>query len=144
CTNKVLVMDRLEGIPVADLNRFPPEVNLVDIARQGARVWLEMIFRHGFYHADPHPGNLVIMTGGVIGLLDVGMVGQLTPMMREDMEDVLLAIGSNNPDQLVATLTRLCGNATIPDPAAFAADVTDFLGYYNGVPINHIDISRAL
>jgi ubiquinone biosynthesis protein len=144
CTNKILTMDRLDGIPVAEVSRVPPGTDLVELARQGARVWLEMIFRDGFYHADPHPGNLLIMPDGKIGLLDVGMIGQMTPALREDMEDLLLAIANNSTEQLVATLTRLCGASTIADPDALAADVADLLGYYYGVPLNNLDISRAL
>jgi len=144
CTNKVLVMDRLDGISVAEVSQLPPGLNLVELSRQGARIWLEMIFRDGFYHADPHPGNLLILADGKIGLLDVGMVGQLTPTVREDMEDLLLAIADNNAEQLMTTLIRLCGSSAIADPDALAADVADFLGYYYGVPLNCIDISRAL
>lgn len=144
CTNKVLVMDRLDGISVAEVSLIPPGLNLVELARQGARVWLEMIFRDGFYHADPHPGNLLILPNGKIGLLDVGMVGQLTPTVREDMEDLLLSIANNDADQLMTTLIRLCGASAITDPEGLATDVADFLGYYYGVPLNNIDISRAL
>jgi ubiquinone biosynthesis protein len=143
-TSKVLVMDRLEGIPVAEVSRVPSGMDLVELSRQGARIWLEMIFRDGFYHADPHPGNLLILADGKIGLLDVGMTGQLTPSMREDLEDLLLSIANNSAEQLVGTLTRLCGSSAIADPEGLASDVADFLGYYYGVPLNCIDISRAL
>ena len=50
-------------------------------------MYLEMIFHHGFYHADPHPGNLVVLADGAIGLLDFGMVGRLDEALREDIEE---------------------------------------------------------
>jgi ubiquinone biosynthesis protein len=143
-TGKVLVMDLLEGRTVAEIEKAGVGGEGEQIAKHGARVFLEMIFRDGFYHADPHPGNLLILPDGVIGILDVGMVGQLTPNLREDMEDLLLAIGTNNPDQLVATLMRLCGPTGVREPSGFAADVADFVGYYQGQSLNRIDISNAL
>jgi ubiquinone biosynthesis protein len=143
-TSRVLVMDRLEGPSIAEKAREGNDPDAPDFARRGARVFLEMIFRDGFYHADPHPANILILESGIIGLIDVGMVGQLTPSLKEDLEDLLMALGTSNPDQMVAVLTRLCQPATIPDPGAFAADVTDFLGYYQGVPLDRIDISAAL
>lgn len=143
-TPRVLTMDRLDGPSIAEMARDGGDPGAPEFARRGARVFMEMIFRDGFYHADPHPGNILILSGGIIGLLDVGMVGQLTPAMKEDLEDLLMAIGTSNPDQMVAVLTRLCQPSTIPDPAAFAADVTDFLGFYQGVPLDRIDISGAL
>ena len=144
CTGKVLVMDLLEGRTVAEVKTAGAGSEGEQIARHGARVFLEMIFRDGFYHADPHPGNLLILPDGAIGILDVGMVAQLTPSLREDMEDLLLAIGTNNPEQLVATLMRLCGPTGVREPAGFAADVADFVGYYQGQSLNKIDISSAL
>jgi ubiquinone biosynthesis protein len=144
CTARVLTMDRLVGVSFAELARMPPSDESNELARRGARLFLEMIFRDGFYHADPHPGNLLLLPDGVLGVLDVGMVGQLTPTLRHDLTDLLFAIGSGDSDEMVTILTRLSQPATIHDPADFAADVSDFLSYYQGVPLNRIDISAAL
>ncbi len=143
-TNKVLVMDRLEGRTFAEVDKTGAGAEGEQIAQHGARIFLEMIFHHGFYHADPHPGNLLILRDGVIGILDVGMVYQLTPSQREDMEDLLIAISHINPDQLSATLIRLCRAESIKEPTGFGADVADFVGYYQGLPLSRLDISGAL
>ena len=143
-TSKVLVMERLEGRTVAEIGGGGAGGEGEQIAKLGARVFLEMIFRDGFYHADPHPGNLLILPSGAIGILDVGMVSQLTPALREDMEDLLMAIGANNPEQLVAVMLRLCGSTGIREPAGFGADVADFIGYYQGQRLDRIDISKLL
>jgi ubiquinone biosynthesis protein len=143
-SGRVLTMDRLDGVTFGKIEKAPDPAQGQEIARLGARVFLEMIFRDSFYHADPHPGNLLLLPDGTIGILDVGMVGQLTPGGREDMEDLFLAIGSNNPDQLSSTLMRLCGQRGIRDPIAFSADVADFLGYYRSQAMNRLDISAAL
>ena len=143
-TNKVLVMDRLEGRTFAEIDKAGAAAEGEEIARKGARVFLEMIFGDGFYHADPHPGNLLVLSNGVIGILDVGMVYQLTPTLREDMEDLLIAISNINPEQLSSTLIRLCSPEGVREPAGFGADVADFVGYYQGQPLNRLDISGAL
>jgi ubiquinone biosynthesis protein len=141
-TAKVLVMDLLEGLTVAETGKSA--VGGEEIARHGARVFLKMIFHDGFYHADPHPGNLLILSSDIIGILDMGMVGQLTPLLREDMEDLLIAIAATDPEQLSAVLLRLCGTAGLNEPVGFGADVADFVGYYKGQPLNKLDISAAL
>ena len=61
------------------------------VTRNGAEIYLEMIFHLGLYHADPHPGNLLVMPDGAIGLLDFGMVARIEQSLREDFEDMLLA-----------------------------------------------------
>ena len=93
CTPRVLTMDRIEGMTVAEPQKLlAAGVNFAEVARRGAELYLEMIFTHGFYHADPHPGNIVVMRDDVIGLLDFGMVGRIEERLREDIEDMLLGI----------------------------------------------------
>jgi ubiquinone biosynthesis protein len=137
-------MERLDGITFGDVRLVDYPLEREELASRGARLFLEMLFRDGFFHADPHPGNLLVMTGNTIGILDVGMVGQLTPTLREDLEDLLLSIGTNDAERLTMTLMRLCGQSGMREPPGFASDVADFLGYYNGLPLNKINISGAL
>ena len=84
-------MERLEGIKVTDEAAMSEaNVDRVQLAKDGANVFLEMIFRDGFFHADPHPGNLIILDraavegGHQIGLLDCGMVGRIDQFTRGD------------------------------------------------------------
>src|SRR5438105_7315172 len=77
-TSRVLTMERLDGLPLTQVKDFAAvgsDPN--ELARRGARAFLDMIFRDGFYHADPHPGNVLVLPGGRIGLLDAGMVGRV-------------------------------------------------------------------
>ena len=74
-TVRLLTMERLEGIKVNDLEALRATgLDLSSLARRGAEMYMEMILGHGFYHADPHPGNLLILPGNVIGLIDFGSV----------------------------------------------------------------------
>mgnify|MGYP001824968946 CR=1 FL=1 len=85
-----MTMELLEGVSVSDTSALRDSgVDLNEFARRGANMFLEMIFRDGFYHADPHPGNLLIQPGNVIGLLDFGMVGRIEESLREDIEEMM-------------------------------------------------------
>lgn len=87
---RVLTMEWMEGLPVTDLEALrDAEVDLTLIAKRGASVFLEMIFRDRFYHADPHPGNLLVLPDDVIGLLDCGMVGYLDQSTRQSFEGLV-------------------------------------------------------
>lgn len=89
-SKRVLTMERLEGFSIADTARIEAEgLDTAELAQRGVHVFLEMIFRDHFYHADPHPGNILIMPGNVIGLLDCGMVGYLDQSIREGIEGLI-------------------------------------------------------
>ncbi|HAV63636.1 MAG TPA: ABC transporter, partial [Verrucomicrobiales bacterium] len=87
----VLTMERFDGVLGSDPERLQATgVDLGEFALRGANMYLEMIFRDSFYHADPHPGNLMLLPGGVIGVLDCGMVGRLDDVVRDEIESLLL------------------------------------------------------
>ena len=92
---------------------------------------MQMIFTHGFFHADPHPGNIVLLPGNVIGLLDFGMVGRIDERLREDIEDMLLAIVQHDVPMLVRIIKRLGQTPPQLDEAGLANDVADFVGHYS-------------
>jgi ubiquinone biosynthesis protein len=144
-TSRVLTMEYLEGVKLSDATQLEQlGLDLNEIARRGAAVFLEMIFRDGFYHADPHPGNLLFLPGGVIGMLDCGMVGRLDENLREEIEDLLLAIVSRDALRLTALITRIGSVPSELDQAGLSSDLTDFLAYYGHQPLDRFDLSGAL
>jgi ubiquinone biosynthesis protein len=145
CTGRVLTMEYLDGTKLSDAEKLLEQgIDHEAIACKGAAVFLEMIFRDGFYHADPHPGNILILRDGAIGLLDCGMVGRIDAQMQEDIEEMLVAVGHLD----AATLTRIAVRVgSIPpdlDRAALAADLTDFLSYYSSQPLDKFQLGAAL
>ncbi|MFO0870990.1 MAG: AarF/UbiB family protein [Pirellulales bacterium] len=107
-TSRVLTMEWLDGIKVASTDRLRAAgIDLEEIARRGAEVYIDMIFTHGFYHADPHPGNILLLPGNVIGLLDFGMVGRIDERLREDIEAMLLAIVNRDVRMLTSIIKRV-------------------------------------
>ncbi len=107
-TRRVLTMERLEGILGTDSAALTASgADLNEFARRGANMYLQMIFRDAFYHADPHPGNLMLLPGGVVGVLDCGMVGRLDEELGEGIEEMLIAVVNHNSVDLGDILLRL-------------------------------------
>lgn len=144
-TVRVLTMELLEGTKLADTERLIADrVDLEEVARRGAELYMEMIFTHGFYHADPHPGNILVLKGMVIGLLDFGMVGRIDESLREDIEDMLLALGNRDPLLLTSVIMRVGSVPPNLDNAALSSDINDFVSHYAGQRMSDFNLSGAL
>jgi ubiquinone biosynthesis protein len=145
CTDRVLVMEWIEGIPLSSPTAIAESgLDLCAIARRGVDLYLEMIFRYGFYHADPHPGNLVLLEDGGIGLLDYGMVGRIDEALREDIEDLLLAMVDQDSQQLSAVVMRVGSTPPTLDEAALGLDLADFVAHFGNQPAEQFELGPAL
>ncbi|HEY2827855.1 MAG TPA: AarF/ABC1/UbiB kinase family protein [Pirellulales bacterium] len=144
-TSRVLTMEYLEGVKLSHTEKLEElGFDLKEIAYRGADLYLTMIFAHGFYHADPHPGNIVVMPGNVIGLLDFGMVGRIDTALREEVEDLVLAIAEGDPARVTQVITHLGEVPRDLDQAALGNDVADFVAHYGNLSIEEINLSAAL
>jgi ubiquinone biosynthesis protein len=144
-SRRVLTMEMLDGISLADREALEASgADLNDFAQLGATMYLDMIFRDAFYHADPHPGNLLMLQGGVLGVLDCGMVGRIDDQLRDDFEGMLLAAVNNDADQLTDYVVRLGSVPNDFDRDALRADVGEFLADYAGQSLKDFDLSGAL
>jgi ubiquinone biosynthesis protein len=144
-SRRVLTMERLEGILGSDTAALATSgADLNELARRGANMYLQMIFRDAFYHADPHPGNLMLLPGGVVGVVDCGMVGRLDEELAEQVEEMLMAVAKPDSDDLSEILLRV-GSAPPDIPRdQFRAEVTDFVADYTNQSIHDLDLSGAL
>lgn len=99
CTERVLVMDRLDGLPVGAADRMIDERRLdrSDLARGLLHFLLRQVMDHGVFHADPHPGNVLVLTDGRLGMLDFGSVGRLDMTLRSGLRSLLVAIDRGDP-----------------------------------------------
>ncbi len=145
CGRRVLTMELLKGIPGSKPEKISASgVDLNGFANAAANVFLNMIFRDGFYHADPHPGNFMILEGGVLGLLDCGMVGRIDEPMREQFEDLLLLLLQGDSAGLSDLLLRLGSAPRDVDRVGFQADISDLLMDVGAVSLQDLDVSAAL
>jgi len=144
-TDRVLTMQRLDGVKLTDVDELDRRgVDRAEVARRGANLYLEMIFTLGVYHADPHPGNLLVLDDNVIGLLDFGMVGRIDDQLRDDFEGMMLALGSRDATHLTTLITRIGSTPPELDTASLSVDVTDFVTHYANQPVDQVSLSGAL
>jgi len=144
-TGRVLTMERIEGVKLSDAQQIRADgFDTRLLARRGANIYLEMIFSNGFYHADPHPGNVVLLGDNVIGLLDYGMVGRMTERMQEDFVEMLLAVTNRDGEYLTSVITRVGTTPPGLDRVALGLDVADFVAHYGNQDLAHFDLSGAL
>jgi ubiquinone biosynthesis protein len=145
CTSRVLTMELMTGVTLRDTGGIDQVgVNREELARRGATVWMEMVFRDGFFHADPHPGNLLVLPGGVIGILDCGMVGRIDESLRETIEEGLVAIANHDGARLAHLMMDLCSAPPDFNETAFNSDVADFVAFYGNQPIDRFQLGGAL
>jgi len=143
-SRRVLTMERLEGIRGLTVKAaVAPPATPSELALRAARVYLQMIFQDGFYHADPHPGNYLVLCGGELGILDAGMVGRLDDEMRERLESLIVAVYHRDAGRLTDTVTAL-GESPPTDPAGLRAEVNEFVLDFADVPLAQFDLSAAL
>lgn len=144
-TRRVLTMDCLVGTSLSDAAELrESEVDLSDVARRGASMFVEMIFRDGFYHADPHPGNLMVLPGEVIGVLDCGMVGRIDDELREQIEDMLLAAVEHDASRLAGVVVQIGQLPNDFNHDRLLSDIDEFLLDYRDQTIDEFDLSGAL
>jgi ubiquinone biosynthesis protein len=104
-SEKVITTEFIQGIKITNLNELVNAgMDPKEVASRGASIVLKQIFVHGFFHADPHPGNILVTTDCVICFLDLGMTGILTPTSREKLSSIIIGVASRNPQKIVKTL----------------------------------------
>lgn len=145
CSRRVLTMEFLAGVPVSEREQLLGSgADLTEFARRGANVYLEMIFRDGFYHADPHPGNIMLLPGNVVGVLDCGMVGRIDEVLRDEIEGMLLAAITPDPAELVNIVCRLGAVPPELDRDTLRMELSELLAEYSNQTVDHFDIGGAL
>jgi ubiquinone biosynthesis protein len=138
-------MEMLVGISGEDVPGMRGSgFDLNEFAQRGANMYLDMIFRDGFYHADPHPGNLMMLPGGVVGVLDCGMVGRLDETMREEVESLLIAIISKDAVELTDTVMRIGAVPADLDRDTLRAEISNFVSEYGSRSLRDFNLSAAL
>jgi ubiquinone biosynthesis protein len=106
-TRRVITLSELKGIKLCDLDQIKAlGYDLASIADLVAEVYLQQIFVHGIFHADPHPANILVYQDK-IGLVDFGSVGYLTQHMREELSDMLFAVARQDADAMVDIICRM-------------------------------------
>ena len=141
----ILTLEYINGIKVSDLTALEDAgMDQALIARRGADAFLKMVLVDGFFHGDPHPGNVFILPGNIICLLDYGMVGRLDKELKSYLIDLLLAIIKRDINEVIALLDY---SGDLPDQLnsrALKRDLAEFIDGYYEIPLQNIQVGRLL
>jgi ubiquinone biosynthesis protein len=145
-SKQVLTLEFLPGTKVYEAIREHGHVGPT-IAKTSVAVIIKMIFEDGFFHADPHPGNILISgtpEAPVIGLVDLGMVGRLSPEMRDRTIDLMVAAVRHDHVGVADALYQIGTPTKKVDMRAYRAEVSELSEKYLGRPLKEIDLAAML
>ena len=146
-TGRVLTMEYISGVNLADLDALAENgLDRRRIAARGAELMLKQIFVHGFFHADPHPGNVFVLPDNVLCYLDFGMVGRLDRRCREDFADLVYGAAARDAPKTTTALLRLAehDDEWEVDTRALERDVGEMLDLHVVAELGRVDMGRLL
>ena len=144
-TGKVLAMDLISGIKIDKIKELEDSgIDKEVVARRLAVSYYKQIFEYGFFHADPHPGNLFVLPNSHICYLDFGMMGSILPRDIEIFGQLFLSIINKDVHKIIKVLQRLSNNATIKDMRALEYDINEFVEKYYVRDIHENEMSTVL
>jgi len=144
-THGVLTTGYVNGIKVSDVAAIDAAgLDRKIIAQRGADVFLKMVLDHGYFHADPHPGNVLILPDNVICLLDFGMVGRLDPGLKGYLADLLSALIDRDVDAVVTILFDAGEVGENLNVSSLKRSVAEFVDSYFDIPLKEIQVGRVL
>lgn len=138
-TPRVLTLERIEGIKISDVGALDAAgIDRRAVAERAVAIMLQEVFVHGFFHADPHPGNFFVLPGERIGLMDFGMVGRLDETTKAALLRIGLAVTRQDADRLVDALLAAGLAGSEVSREALRRDLRRLIGQYHGRPIKEI------
>lgn len=144
-TRRVLVLERIYGIKIDDVDALDEAgYDRYRIAMHSSRMITKEILEDGFFHADPHPGNFVVMPGEIIGLMDFGMVGHLAPADRADLARLYIVAMQQDVPGAADQLMRMGVADHQVDRVAFERDLRRMMHKYYGLALGEFQISEML
>lgn len=143
CSRRVLTMEYVQGIKLGSIleHRLPVQVDRQALADNLAALMLDQVFTHGFFHADPHPGNVMVLPGNKACFLDFGMMGRIHPEEQKNLIDLLSAMPTRNYRHITQSLLHLVGQSShdVPD---LELEIADLLDVYFDRPLGEIDFGE--
>jgi ubiquinone biosynthesis protein len=148
-TRKILVMEKIKGVRIDDIAGIESMgLDRHHLAEIGVNAYFKQILEDGFFHADPHPGNIFVMEDGRIGLMDFGIVGRISSELREVIAETLLALLNKDFDKLTDQYIELGLVSEEMDAGIFKkefrADLSDFLEPLYGLTLRELNFSEYI
>jgi ubiquinone biosynthesis protein len=144
-STRILVEEFIRGIKVSDLESLLKNGNNPElIARKAVRLVFDQIFTHGFFHADPHPGNLFILDGNVISFIDFGMMGSLRPEHLQFLGKYVLGYLDRDAHAMTEALLLISGKRNFSRSKDLEFQISDLLAHYKYLSIDEMDFGKIM
>jgi predicted unusual protein kinase regulating ubiquinone biosynthesis (AarF/ABC1/UbiB family) len=144
-TGRVLTMEFVKGRKITALSPLAQlELDGAPLAEELCKAYLRQILVDGFFHADPHPGNVLVTDDGRIALLDLGMTGQMAPAMQEDLLKLVLAVSEGRGDAAAEVVIKIATPLDDADPKALTMKIEEMVLQFQGMRMKDIALGRFL
>ena len=144
-SERVNVQDFVGGVPGHALAELDVRgMNRALLAQRGCQAVLKMIVEDGFFHADPHPGNVFYLDGNRIAFIDFGMVGRLSERRREELLNLLLGLVERHAQAVADVLLDWTGDEHGVNLALLETEIETFVDQYHGVPLAQLNLGQML
>ena len=144
-SKRVLTMEYIDGTHVSQMDLLKKkDVDTKKIADRGANLMLEQIFEHGFFHADPHPGNVMILDSGKICFLDFGMMGMILPKHRDYLSSIMIGIVNQDSEKITKALIDFSNVDYAPDFESLEFEIFELTQSYSHLPLKDINMGELL
>ncbi|MFO7811287.1 MAG: AarF/ABC1/UbiB kinase family protein [Candidatus Delongbacteria bacterium] len=144
-TERVLVMEFIEGIKISDTAKIKSSgFSLKEIANYGVDSILKQIFEDGFFHADPHPGNIFVTMKGQLCFIDFGMMGSLTGVVKESFTDIITGIVNRDTRKVTKSLLKISPGTAGIDQNDLELQVSGFIDKYFYRDIAELDMTEVM
>lgn len=144
-TKRVLTMEFIDGIKINDLKKISElGYDRKKVAENFANCMFQQIFIGGFFHGDPHPGNVVIMPGQEIGLIDFGLIGRLNQEMRFQFITLILSFRKGKTDAMIESLLKMGLFPDDVDIPLLTLDLEQMRDKYNDLPLSQFHLGEAV
>ncbi|MDR0355865.1 MAG: hypothetical protein LBJ64_09065 [Deltaproteobacteria bacterium] len=145
CTENILVMEKISGLRLDDLEGFKRTgIDPASVAKLVSKAAIDQIMRFGFFHADPHPGNILVMPGPVLGYLDFGLIGVVDRRFRDSLMGLALGVVKKNEAGVVRHLLRLTRRETAPNREKLELEIGAFMETHLSGSLKDIKIGLLL
>jgi predicted unusual protein kinase regulating ubiquinone biosynthesis (AarF/ABC1/UbiB family) len=144
-TKKILTMDYVRGTKITELSPLARlDLDGVPLAEELFRAYLKQVLVDGFFHADPHPGNIFLTNDGRVALLDLGMIGRTTREMQEHLLKIVLAMSEGNSEETADVIVRISETTDDFDPMPFRRRIGVLVAEQCDNSLKDMDLGRAL
>ena len=143
--NRILCMEFIEGIKITDKEKIEKTgFNPKEIASLGLELYIKQVMKYGFFHADPHPGNIFLGKDGKLIFIDFGAMGTLYPYEIELLEELTLNFLQKDVKKMIATIKELALDYNISDEKRLERGFYDILSMVDGTSLEEINLVEIM